>query len=474
MKQKQLQAEIISKLPHTPTNEQDDLIQKLSQFVIDMDPRSVFLLKGYAGTGKTTVISALVNSLSKFNRKSLLLAPTGRAAKVVSGYSRRGAYTIHKKIYTPAKKADGQMYFKLKENKATNTIFIIDESSMIQADSTDGKFFSGSGLLADLMEFVYSGVNCKIIFVGDTAQLPPVHLVISPALDKEFLEQQFGKKVTEVELKNVVRQESESGILYNATTIRNRRLNAPQDFKFDTNGFTDVVRLTEGFEIEEALNDSYQECGVEGTIVIVRSNKRANLYNQQIRARIRWQEDELSVGDYLMVVKNDYFWLDKKSKIGFIANGDIIEVQEIRAIKELYGFRFAEVTIRMVDYPDEQPIDTILLLDTLTVDGPSLSYADNNRMYKAVLEDYADIAHKYVKYQKVKNNEYFNALQVKFAYSVTCHKAQGGQWQNVFIEQAYLPDGTIDEEYLRWLYTAFTRAQKKVHLIGFKDSFFVE
>ena len=463
---------ILKEFPFEPTSKQNVVLQQISNFIFDSSKDKVYLLKGYAGTGKTTLISTLVNNLWKARKRALLLAPTGRAAKVISNYSGKEAFTIHKKIYYPRKDKSGSLKFVLQPNKHKKTLFIVDESSMISDTAGESKLFENGSLLDDLMYFVYSGHQCKLMLIGDTAQLPPVKLDMSPALDKNLLSMHYNKEVLELELDEVVRQEKDSGILFNATKLRQYLSESILDtFSFDMFEFTDIVRLTDGYEILDAINDAYDNMGYEDTAIIVRSNKRANLYNQQIRSRILYQENELAAGDYLMVVKNNYHWLKPTSEAGFIANGDIIEVLEIFNIKELYGFRFAEVKIRMVDYPKMRPFETVLLLDTINADTPSLSYDDSNKLYQEVLKDYENESSNYKKFLKVKNNKYFNALQVKFSYAMTCHKSQGGQWKTVFVEQPYLQNG-IDKEFLRWLYTAVTRASEKLYLIGFKDEFF--
>lgn len=462
-----------NKFPHNTTSSQDECLLLLSNFLFNEDKASLFLLKGYAGTGKTTLIGALVSQLWNAKMKSVLLAPTGRAAKVISNYSGKQAQTIHRHIYYPKKASNGGVSFTLKQNKMTNTLFIVDEASMIPDIPTESKMFENGSLLNDLLQYVYGGKNCKVLFIGDTAQLPPVKSDLSPALNADMLELNFDKNVQSIELNEVVRQTLDSGILKNATELREMLQDAFFDtFKFQIEGFTDVQRMLEGNEIIECLQDSYSKHGHEGTVIIVRSNKRANQYNQQIRQRILFKENELSAGDYLMVVKNNYFWLETNSEAGFIANGDIIEVLEIFAIKELYSFRFAEVKIRMVDYPNMAPFETVLILDTLTSESASMTYEESNHLYQEVMKDYADLTSKYKKFLSVKNNEFFNALQVKFSYAITCHKSQGGQWPHVYVEQPYLPDG-INKDYLRWLYTAITRAQEKLHLIGFKNEDFV-
>ncbi len=462
-----------NKFPHNATSSQDECLLLLSDFLFKEDKSSLFLLKGYAGTGKTTLIGTLVSQLWQAKMKYVLLAPTGRAAKVIANYSGKQAQTIHRHIYYPKKTNNGSLSFTMKKNKYTNTLFIVDESSMIPDLPTESKMFENGSLLNDLLQYVYSGTNCKVLFIGDTAQLPPVKSDLSPALSEDILELNFNKNVTTIELNEVVRQSLDSGVLKNATELREQLQNAFfEDFKFQIDGFKDIKRLIEGNEIMEHLQDSYSKYGHEGTVIIVRSNKRANLYNQQIRQRILFKENELSTGDYLMVVKNNYFWLEPSSDAGFIANGDIIEVLEIFAIKELYTFRFAEVKIRMIDYPNMAPFETVLILDILTSESASMSYDDSNRLYQEVLKDYNDLGSKYKKFLSVKSNSFFNALQVKFSYAITCHKSQGGQWPHVFVEQPYLPEG-INKDYMRWLYTAITRSQEQLHLIGFKNEDFL-
>lgn len=345
---------------------------------------------------------------------------------------------------------------------------------MIPDRAADSKLFENGSLLDDLMMFVYSGHNCKLMLIGDTAQLPPVHLSLSPALDPDTLSLNYNKEVIRLELDEVVRQAEDSGILVNATLLREQlQGDFFESFKFDVLPYKDIVRLIDGHEIQEAIDESYSQNGKEETAFIVRSNKRANLYNLNIRERILFLENELATGDFMMVVKNNYFWLKPNSEAGFIANGDIIEILEIFNFKQLYGFTFAEVKVKMVDYPNMLPFETVLLLDTIKAESPSLSYEDGNRLYQEVMKDYENESSKYKKFLGVKNNKYFNGLQVKFSYAITCHKSQGGQWDTVFIEQPYLPNG-IDKEYLRWLYTAVTRAKQKLYLIGFKNDFFVD
>lgn len=462
------------KFPHQPTVLQELTLQQMANFIFSKDSDSLFLLKGYAGTGKTTIVGSLVKHLWHTKMKAVLLAPTGRAAKVISNYSNTQALTIHKKIYFPKKQSGGGVQFVLAPNKHRNTLFIVDEASMIPDTPADSKLFENGSLLDDLVYYVYSGHQCKLMLIGDTAQLPPVKLDLSPALEMERLELNYHKSVVQIELDEVMRQSETSGILFNATQIREQLQSGYYEtFQFKVDHFPDIARLQDGHEIQEAIDQAYTTHGKEDTAIIVRSNKRANLYNQNIRERILFLENEIAVGDFMMVVKNNYFWLKPTSEAGFIANGDIIEILELFAIKELYGFRFAEVKVQMVDYPNQRPFETVLLLDTIEAATPSLSYEDGNRLYQEVMKDYAHEKSKYRQFMGVKNNSFFNALQVKFSYAITCHKSQGGQWNTVFVEQPYLPNG-LSKEYLRWLYTAVTRAKEQLYLIGFKDDFFVE
>ena len=463
-----------SKFPFTPTSKQDMVLMQLSQFIFDSNKDSIYLLKGYAGTGKTSIIGTIVSNLWQAKKSAILLAPTGRAAKVISNYSKKEAFTIHKKIYFPKKEKGGGVKFVMQPNKHRNTIFIVDEASMIPDIPSDSKSFDSSSLLDDLMTYVYSGQQCKLLLIGDKAQLPPVKSDLSPALNENKLSLNYSKDVTGIELDEVVRQEQDSGILNNATELRSvLESTIYESFKFNVNPFKDIVRLIDGYEIMDAINDAYSNEGYEETAIIVRSNKRANAYNQQIRQRILFNESELSAGDYLMVVKNNYFWIKPTTEAGFIANGDIIEVLEIFSIKELYGFRFAEVKVKMVDYPKMRPFETVLLLDTINVESASLSYEESNRLYQEVSKDYEGETSNYKRFLGVKNNKFFNALQVKFSYAITCHKSQGGQWNTIFVEQPYLPEG-INRDYIRWLYTAITRAKDKLYLIGFKNEMFIE
>jgi exodeoxyribonuclease-5 len=465
---------IKSKFPFQPTEKQDIVLLQLSDFIFNVKPNVLYLLKGYAGTGKTSIIGTIVSNLWQAKISAVLLAPTGRAAKVISNYSKKEAFTIHKKIYFPKKEKGGGVKFVMQPNKHRNTIFIVDEASMIPDAPSDSKLFENGSLLDDLMNYVYSGHKCKLLLIGDKAQLPPVKSDLSPALDAHKLDLNYNKNVKSLELDEVVRQEQDSGILANATELRAVLETSFYDsFKFNVKPFNDIVRLVDGYEIMDAINDSYSNDGYEETAIIVRSNKRANQYNQQIRNRILFNESELSAGDYLMVVKNNYFWIKPTTEAGFIANGDIVEVLEIFNIKELYGFKFAEVKIKMVDYPRMRPFETVLLLDTISAESASLTYEESNRLYQEVSKDYINEVSNYKRFLGVKNNKFFNALQVKFSYAITCHKSQGGQWNTIFVEQPYLPEGP-DRDYIRWLYTAVTRAKEKLYLIGFRDESFVE
>ena len=443
----------------------------MARFLYDSDPRSAFLLRGYAGTGKTSLVSALIRTLPQLRVNSLLLAPTGRAAKVLSGYSGRQAFTIHKKIYMTATDATGQMRTMRAVNKHSHTLFIVDEASMIGVEPTASRH----SLLEDLVEFVYSGNHCRLMLIGDTAQLPPVGQSESPALDAAYLKASFGLNLLSQELTEVVRQQSLSGILANATALRGQiadmqMADEAQLPLFDT--ADDVVNLN-GQDLMEVLNREYSGDGLEDVVVVTRSNKRANLFNQGIRASVLFREEEVNAGDYLMVVKNNYFWLDSDSTIGFIANGDIVEVLSVRHVQELYGFRFADATLRFVDYPDEQSLDCKIMLSTLYSESPSLTADEQERLYTTVMEDYADLPHKADRLRELRQNPYYNALQVKFSYALTCHKTQGGQWRTVIIDQGFLPpDQRLDRDYLRWIYTAFTRATGRVYLLGFDERFY--
>lgn len=451
-----------------PTGQQSVLIDQLGAFIMSADTQKAFLLKGYAGTGKTSIVSALVRALNSLEQKTELLAPTGRAAKVLSSYSGFPAFTIHKKIYR--QKSITDFRFQLSDNLHKNTLFIVDEASMISNSGGETAFGSGR-LLDDLIEFVYSGDGCSLLLLGDTAQLPPIEQTQSPALEVNQL-RSFGLKVQEFVLTFVVRQALESGILYHATNLR---LHLAQETtnthpKFRLNGFSDIVKLS-GMELVDTVEKSYSGVGVEDTIVVTRSNKRANMYNEGIRSRVMMREEQLSNGDLLMVTRNNYFWNKPYPEIDFIANGDVLEVVRIRKRLEMYGFQFADLTLRSLDFGWE--IDARVWLDGLTAENPAQMNEMTNRLFTAVAEDYPEITVRRKLVRKVLENEFFNALQVKFAYAVTCHKAQGGQWKKVFIDHGYLPEDQINTEYYRWLYTALTRASEQVYLVNFPDGWFI-
>ena len=465
MNKKLFLEKISTNFPFSFTKEQEKIINELSDYILSTSTRNIFLLKGYAGTGKTTLISALVKSLSSVNKKPSLLAPTGRAAKVLANYAKKSASTIHRKIYWINTNKQGNTYIKLKENTHTNTIFSVDEASMIPKSSDKG--FANRSLLDDLIEYVYDGIGCKLVLIGDTAQLPPVHLDISPALDEALLTINYNKEIICASLVEVVRQTKSSTILLNATRIRkqisNQQFHLPQ---LETS--EDVIRIQSGDELQEYLEDNYSQSGIANTIVLCRSNKRANIYNQQIRSRIRYIEEEIVNGDLLMVVKNNYFWLGDKNQSELIANGDIIEVISVNEIVTKYDFKFANVTIKLVDFLDGKELDVIVMLDTINLETPSLPYEEYQKLYQKVALDYKGNDAK----KKIKENKYLNALQIKFSYSITCHKSQGGQWENVFVDLGYFKNEILDLSYLRWLYTAITRASKKLYLINFNNNFF--
>jgi exodeoxyribonuclease V len=456
--------------PVNPTPQQLQVFDELDKFITSEYGDECFVLKGYAGTGKTTIVASLVKTLPKLALKTVLLAPTGRAAKVISNYSGKKAFTIHKRIYRKKSAMSLDMSFIISENLAENTIFIVDEASMISNEAAD---FSGKSLLEDLLMYVYSGKNCKLMLVGDTAQLPPVGSDYSPALDIKLLSEVFTRTVFSYELTDVVRQQKQSGILYNATHIRELIRNKKEEFpQLKVKGFPDIYNMT-GEKLPEGLQYAYDKYGMENTLVVCRSNKNANNYNLQIRNRILYREEELSGGDYLMVVRNNYYWLaaDEQSN-AFIANGDIAKIRKMKNITELYGFRFADVVLEFLDYPDDEPLTCKVMLDTLYSETPSLSNVDNKRLFEAVMEDYQHIANKRMRMEELKKNPYFNALQVKFAYAVTCHKAQGGQWDAVFVDQGYLTEEMLNTDFLRWMYTAVTRSVKELFLVNFNAKFF--
>lgn len=457
----------------TPTSCQLQLLEGLADFIASEKPDFIVMIKGYAGTGKTTVINALTQTLKSMKFRVVLMAPTGRAAKVMSGYASAQAFTIHKKIYRQQSSSDGMGRFVLDRNLYSDTWFVVDEASMISNESSESTVFGSGRLLNDLLEYVYSGTNCRLVLAGDTAQLPPVGLSLSPALEAAVLEEE-GFGVQQYVLTEVVRQAAGSGILSCATLIRkNIEKNDVSGF-FDLKlaGYADVIRISGGDLIEE-ISSCYDHYGVFETTVITRSNKRANLYNKGIRGSILFRENEIERGDLLMVVKNNYFWAEEDSALDFIANGEIAEVVSIYKYEELYGFRFANVSLRFLDY-DAVEIDCKIFLDVLSLETASFSQEQGRNLFEAVSEDYADIRNKRTRWQKVKENPYFNALQVKYAYALTCHKAQGGQWKAVFVDHGYLQEEMLDHDFYRWLYTAFTRPVEKLYLVNFNKNFFGE
>jgi len=471
-----LSALIRENFTHNPTKEQENAICLLSEFLLSRKRDEVFLLKGYAGTGKTSLLAALVRTMQQLSQRVMLLAPTGRAAKVLSSYAGAPAYTIHRKIYRQKSITDMNV-FQNDINLQQDTLFIVDEASMIANDAHDNTVFGTGRLLDDLMHYVYSCEGCRLILVGDTAQLPPVGEEESPALSSDMLEG-YGMEVSEICLTQVVRQLEESGILWNATMLR-QLIQNEEMFAFPKlrgKSFPDILAIP-GDELVEALEQSYRQYGTDGTIVVTRSNKRANIFNNGIRARILDYESELSSGDLIMVAKNNYYWTEREqaangvasSTMAFIANGDVAEVRRIRNERELYGFRFADATLKFPDY-DNKEMDVTVLLDTLQSEAPALTHQQQESLFNGVWEDYPELTNKRDRMKRLRQDIYYNALQVKYAYAVTCHKAQGGQWEHVYIDQGYITEEMLSPDYFRWLYTALTRATEKVYLINWPDS----
>ena len=501
MIQDELKYRILQTFGFVPTVEQEHALDVFSRFMTDRTEHVVMILRGSAGTGKTTLAAAIVKALVGLQQKLMLLAPTGRAAKVFSLYAGHPAYTIHRRIYRQ-KSAGSLSAFTLNDNLNRDTLFIIDEASMISNLGLGESSFGSGFLLDDLMQFVYNGQNCRMLLIGDKAQLPPVGEEESPALMADVL-RGYGMTVYECDLNQVLRQSEDSGILWNATRIRGERSEAwderivlPQ-IRFE--GFNDI-QVVPGDELIESLSSSYSRVGMDETMVITRSNKRANIYNQGIRNTILDREEELCRGDLLMIVKNNYYWAEQftddglrftddyskgaeglaskspvnckpstVNKISFLANGDLAIVQRVRNIHEQYGFRFAEVTMQFPDY-DNYELTAMVILDTLTSDAPALTREQQEQLFNAVMEDYADIPHKADRIKKLKTDRYYNALQIKFAYAVTCHKAQGGQWAHIYLDQGYMTDDMLTSDYIHWLYTAFTRATEKLFLVNWPKS----
>lgn len=455
--------------PFIFTDDQTNALEVMGRFLFSGMNDQIFLLTGYAGTGKSSLIGSLVKTMNEFRQKAVLLAPTGRAAKVFSAYAGQQAFTIHKKIYRQQKFAEGAPAFSLSENQHKHTLFIVDEASMISNESSDFSIFGTGRLLDDLIEFVYSSEGCRMMLVGDSAQLPPVKQECSPALDKDVL-RSYSLEVMEATLTQIVRQEEESGVLYNATGLRNALRAQKTDGypKLRVNGFADVQRIT-GTELIDGISDAYQKDGMEETIVISRSNKRVNAYNNGIRSRVLYREEEISAGDILMITKNNYFWVENFEDLDFLANGEFVEVRRVRGEEEMYGFRFSNVLLYHRDYEIE--FEAKIILDALYTELPGLTREQNELLFLNVMEDYADISGKQSRYRKVKSNPYFNALQVKYGYAVTCHKAQGGEWKNVFLDLGFIQKSFMGENFYRWLYTSLTRSSGKLYLVNLPDDF---
>ncbi len=489
-----LKEQILQNFAFKPTSGQAEVVDSLCEFILTPSNDEVFVLRGFAGTGKTSLIGALVKTMEQLQRHCVLMAPTGRAAKVFSLYADHPAFTIHKRIYRQ-KSSDKDSIFSLNYNMLANVLFIVDEASMIANEGLSGTMYGTGRLLDDLIQFVYGGQGCRLILMGDTAQLPPVGEEESPALQDDIIGG-YGLTVRSHTMRQVVRQQEESGILWNATHLR--QLIENEEYfslpKIRFAGFSDV-RNVPGNELIEAINDCYSHCGLDDTMVVCRSNKRAYIYNNGIRNQILGREEELSTGDMLMIAKNNYFWTElgiRDEELGinhsdnysdtaqsipnssslipnsFIANGDIAIVERIRNIRELYGFRFADCSLRLPDY-DDLELDATVLLDTLHTEAPALTHEQSERLFNNVMEDYMDIPNKRDRMKKMREDPYFNALQIKYAYAVTCHKAQGGQWSRVFIDQGYMTDDMLDPDYFRWLYTAITRATETVYLVNWRE-----
>jgi exodeoxyribonuclease-5 len=456
-------------LGNTPTEDQSEALKKIASYITENNKDIIFLLTGYAGTGKTSIISSIVKTLDLLRMRSVLLAPTGRAAKVLASYAGKQAFTIHKKIYRQKSIKEGISSFVLDRNLTKGTFFIVDEASMISNSSNETSIFGSGKVLDDLIEYVYSGTDCKLIIVGDTAQLPPVGSQVSPALDTEILKE-YGFGLISAELKQVLRQSETSGVLMNATRIRNQvsenNLVRPS---IDCINFDDIRRLS-GEDLIDEISTAYGTCSLDNTIIVVNSNKQANRYNQGIRNRIFFREEEISPGDMVMVVKNNYSFINEEDNIGFIANGDIAEVRKIRKYEEKYNFHFAEMLLQFPDY--DLDLESKVMLDVLHLDTPALPSEKNSELFRNIQADYLHLKSRRKQYDAVREDPYFNALQIKFAYAVTCHKAQGGQWERVFIDQGMFNRNEITIDYLRWFYTALTRSTDKVYLVNFSDEWF--
>ena len=469
MRRDELYELLLNSFGLTPTEGQATVLRHLAAFLLSLKPNPTYILRGYAGTGKTTLVTTLVKTLPEIGMDYVLMAPTGRAAKVLGGYTRKYASTIHKKIFQVQAFPDGSLRMARAQNKHKDTLFIVDEASMIGED----REFGAKSLLDDLLAYVFSGERCRLLLIGDTAQLPPVGNDESPALDISYLESQFPLTIATYELTEVKRQALKSGILSNATHLRELLIEDKMEYPlplFDLH-FDDTERIDPEI-FEEMLYKSFDAEHSNDSVIVCKSNKRANLFNQAIRSRILNIEGEIATGDKLMIVKNNYFWADGHQQISFIANGDMAEIQKITHYEEMYGFRFADVELSFPDYPDAQNLDVKIILDTLNSNSASLSEEENMRLLQAIEADYMDIPNRRERYKAMKKNPWFNALQVKFAYALTCHKTQGGQWKNVYVDSSLNLKDDVEKEDLRWLYTAVTRAQERLSFVNFKEEFF--
>lgn len=466
-----LAKELESNFAHTPTDSQYRLIGALARFLLSEKPHCLLMVKGYAGTGKTSMVNMLVNTLDRVRMRAVLLAPTGRAAKVLATYTGKNAFTIHKKIYFVQTTPSGQLRFASARNLHKNTVFVVDEASMIGWENYASP--KSRNLLLDLFTYVFNNQNCRLILIGDGAQLPPVGSPQSPALDLNFLKSEFSLTAALCELTEVMRQKEESGILELATQLRGcvEREGGLDHLPLVLPTQADV-RSVYGNDLQDVLEDVFAWYGAEGVVIVSRSNKRCNQFNREIRTRVFFYEEPISSGDYVMAVKNNYYWLDVDSKAGFLANGDVMEILRIDKTVLRYGFKFVHATVRMIDYPQEPHLEMVLWADCLEVDAAAMSRKDWAALYQGVLEDYSHLKTLTERKKAVKNDPYYNAVQIKFAYAVTCHKAQGGQWPAVIVDQGYLTEEMIDVEYFRWLYTAVTRATQKLYLLNFSDRIF--
>lgn len=473
-----LEGLVLAQFAHKPTECQLGAIRAWADFMLSGQADTAFLLKGYAGTGKTSLVAAMVHTLVSLGQRVMLLAPTGRAAKVMSQYAGMPAFTIHRKVYRQRALTDPGI-FQPGINLHKHTTFIVDEASMVANTGMGGAVSFGTGrLLDDLIHYVYSCEGCRLMLVGDTAQLPPVGSEESPALDRATVAA-YGLTVWEAQMTEVVRQAEHSGILYNATMLRRMLDNAAEGIAMPRFRLRDMpdIRVVMGDELIESLENSYSHCGADDTVVVTRSNKRAGIFNQGIRARILYMEEELCGGDQVLIAKNNYFWTEKEapeakaqeSGMAFIANGDTAIVRRVHNERSLYGFRFADATLTFPDYAGRE-MEVTVLLDTLTSEAPALSRQQQEALFQAVWADYPEIGDKRERMKRLRQDPYFNALQIKYSYAVTCHKAQGGQWSHVYIDQGYMTDDMLSPDYLRWLYTALTRATERVYLINWPEA----